>query len=116
MERWLYLKRKMHMNTELRAVKCKKLQTLYFISIQGRPTEASAEAKIKEYGELEAKDYIPGAEVLEEEANKEEGEDEGKQLFDQNVQSSVQWRQNAGLHGPILFIFYSRWLGERQYE
>lgn len=43
---------------------------------RGRPTEASAEAKIKEYGELEAKDYIPGAEVLEEEANKEEGEDE----------------------------------------
>lgn len=77
------------MNTELRGVKCKKLQTLYFISIQGRPTEASAEAKIKEYGELEAKDYIPGAEVLEEEANKEDGEDEGKQLLDQNVQISA---------------------------
>uniref|UniRef100_H3CQ09 Protein SDA1 n=1 Tax=Tetraodon nigroviridis TaxID=99883 RepID=H3CQ09_TETNG len=30
---------------------------------RGRPTEASAEAKIKDYGELEAKDYIPGAEV-----------------------------------------------------
>ncbi|KAG7237019.1 hypothetical protein INR49_032898 [Caranx melampygus] len=26
---------------------------------RGRPTEASAEAKIKDYGELEAKDYIP---------------------------------------------------------
>lgn len=49
--------------------------------VQGRPTEASAEAKIKEYGELEAKDYIPGAEVLEVE-RKEEEEDEGKQLFD----------------------------------
>lgn len=36
---------------------------------------------MKEYGELEAKDYIPGAEVLEVEC-KEEEEDEGKQLFD----------------------------------
>uniref|UniRef100_A0A4W6CDA3 Protein SDA1 n=1 Tax=Lates calcarifer TaxID=8187 RepID=A0A4W6CDA3_LATCA len=44
---------------------------------RGRPTEASAEAKIKDYGELEAKDYIPGAEVLEvEEENKEGEEDE----------------------------------------
>ncbi|KAM4719620.1 protein SDA1 homolog [Anableps anableps] len=44
---------------------------------RGRPTEASTEAKIKDYGELEAKDYIPGAEVLEvEEENKEEEEDE----------------------------------------
>uniref|UniRef100_A0A3B5KZB1 Protein SDA1 n=1 Tax=Xiphophorus couchianus TaxID=32473 RepID=A0A3B5KZB1_9TELE len=42
---------------------------------RGRPTEASKEAKIKDYGELEAKDYIPGAEVLEvEEENKEEDE------------------------------------------
>lgn len=46
--------------------------------LQGRPTEASTEAKIKDYGELEAKDYIPGAEVLEvEEESKEE--DEGEQ-------------------------------------
>ncbi|XP_054908582.1 protein SDA1 homolog [Poeciliopsis prolifica] len=44
---------------------------------RGRPTEASTEAKIKDYGELEAKDYIPGAEVLEvEEENKEEEGDE----------------------------------------
>ncbi|XP_070780639.1 protein SDA1 homolog isoform X2 [Enoplosus armatus] len=44
---------------------------------RGRPTEASVEAKIKDYGELEAKDYIPGAEVLEvEEGNKEGEEDE----------------------------------------
>lgn len=35
---------------------------------------------MKEYGELEAKDYIPGAEVLEVE-RKEEEEDEGRQLF-----------------------------------
>lgn len=36
------------------------------------------EAKIKDYGELEAKDYIPGAEVLEEEEENGEG-DEGEQ-------------------------------------
>lgn len=47
-------------------------------SVQGRPTEASVEAKIKDYGELEAKDYIPGAEVLEEEEENGE-EDEGEQ-------------------------------------
>ncbi|KAK5852164.1 hypothetical protein PBY51_023657 [Eleginops maclovinus] len=46
---------------------------------RGRPTEASAEAKIKNYGELEAKDYIPGAEVLEvEEVEKDpEKEEDG---------------------------------------
>uniref|UniRef100_A0A3P8TIR5 Protein SDA1 n=1 Tax=Amphiprion percula TaxID=161767 RepID=A0A3P8TIR5_AMPPE len=43
---------------------------------RGRPTEASAEAKIKDYGELEAKDYIPGAEVLEVEEEKKEGEED----------------------------------------
>lgn len=43
---------------------------------RGKPTEASAEAKIKDYGEVEAKDYIPGAEVLELEDKKEKNEDE----------------------------------------
>lgn len=43
---------------------------------RGKPTEASAEAKIKDYGEVEAKDYIPGAEVLELEDKKENNEDE----------------------------------------
>uniref|UniRef100_A0A8D3A200 Protein SDA1 n=1 Tax=Scophthalmus maximus TaxID=52904 RepID=A0A8D3A200_SCOMX len=42
---------------------------------RGRPTEASAEAKIKDYGELEAKDYIPGAEVLEVDGENKEGEE-----------------------------------------
>lgn len=31
---------------------------------RGRPTEASADLKAKQYGELEAKNYIPGTEVL----------------------------------------------------
>ncbi|XP_061603472.1 protein SDA1 homolog [Phyllopteryx taeniolatus] len=44
---------------------------------RGRPTEASLEAKVKDYGELGTKDYIPGAEVLEVEAEVKEGEDDG---------------------------------------
>ncbi|TNM92323.1 hypothetical protein fugu_019335 [Takifugu bimaculatus] len=47
---------------------------------RGRPTEASIEAKIKDYGELEAKDYIPGAEVLEvegEHKDEEEADEDG---------------------------------------
>ncbi|KAI2651547.1 hypothetical protein H4Q32_019671 [Labeo rohita] len=43
---------------------------------RGKPTESSKEAKIQNYGELEAKDYIPGAEVLEVEEKVGEEEDE----------------------------------------
>ncbi|XP_056114249.1 protein SDA1 homolog [Rhinichthys klamathensis goyatoka] len=43
---------------------------------RGKPTESSKEAKIQSYGELEAKNYIPGAEVLEAEENANEEEDE----------------------------------------
>ncbi|XP_070613006.1 protein SDA1 homolog [Erythrolamprus reginae] len=32
---------------------------------RGKPTEATSEAKIHEYGELDVKNYIPGAEILE---------------------------------------------------
>lgn len=46
---------------------------VYFVNVQGKPTEASVEARIHEYGELDAKDYIPGAEVLEVEDQKEKG-------------------------------------------
>ncbi|XP_011602900.1 protein SDA1 homolog [Takifugu rubripes] len=45
---------------------------------RGRPTEASKEAKIKDYGELEAKDYIPGAEVLEVEGEHKDEEEAGE--------------------------------------
>lgn len=52
---------------------------------RGRPTEASTEAKIKDYGELEAIDYIPGAEVLEvEEESKEEDEDGWESASDED--------------------------------
>ncbi|XP_050601028.1 protein SDA1 homolog [Macaca thibetana thibetana] len=45
---------------------------------RGKPTEASVEARVQEYGELDAKVYIPGAEVLEveKEENAENDEDE----------------------------------------
>lgn len=40
------------------------------------------EARIHEYGELDAKDYIPGAEVLEVENQEEKGENqEGRPFF-----------------------------------
>lgn len=44
---------------------------------RGKPTESSKEARIHNYGEMEAKDYIPGAEVLdvEEKVDGEEDED-----------------------------------------
>eukprot|EP00058_Branchiostoma_floridae_P023675 XP_002609165.1 hypothetical protein BRAFLDRAFT_126677 [Branchiostoma floridae] len=41
---------------------------------RGKPTEASAEAKALQYGEVDAKDYVPGAEVLPEEQPEPEGE------------------------------------------
>ncbi|NP_775337.1 protein SDA1 homolog [Danio rerio] len=44
---------------------------------RGRPTESSKEAKIHKYGELEAKDYIPGAEVLEAEKAEDEEDEDG---------------------------------------
>ncbi|XP_036385220.1 protein SDA1 homolog [Megalops cyprinoides] len=43
---------------------------------RGKPTEASVEAKIQDYGELQAKDFIPGAEVLELEGEKDGDEAE----------------------------------------
>lgn len=54
-----------------------------FVNVQGKPTEASVEARIHEYGELDAKDYIPGAEVLEVEDQKEKGgtQEEGWPFF-----------------------------------
>lgn len=62
--------------------------------VQGRPTEASIEAKIKDYGELEAKDYIPGAEVLEVEGEHkdEEEADEGEQQTNPVWYHSVQFK------------------------
>lgn len=56
------------------------------VNVQGKPTEASVEARIHGYGELDAKDYIPGAEVLEVEDQKEKGgsQEEGWPFFFKN--------------------------------
>uniref|UniRef100_A0A8D8TFG0 Protein SDA1 n=1 Tax=Cacopsylla melanoneura TaxID=428564 RepID=A0A8D8TFG0_9HEMI len=40
------------------------LPTLLHKRDRGRPTEASIELKVKQYGETDAKDYVPGAEAL----------------------------------------------------
>lgn len=32
--------------------------------LQGKPTEASIKSRVQEYGDLDAKDYIPGTELL----------------------------------------------------
>ncbi|XP_019621562.1 PREDICTED: protein SDA1 homolog isoform X2 [Branchiostoma belcheri] len=42
---------------------------------RGKPTEASAEVKALQYGEVDAKDYVPGAEVLPEEQPQQEDEE-----------------------------------------
>nr|XP_033816776.1 protein SDA1 homolog isoform X2 [Geotrypetes seraphini] len=60
---------------------------------RGKPTEASAEARIQEYGELDAKDYIPGAEVLEvEQEGKGDGEeDEWESTSLSDADSDGEW-------------------------
>uniref|UniRef100_W5UCB5 Protein SDA1 n=1 Tax=Ictalurus punctatus TaxID=7998 RepID=W5UCB5_ICTPU len=45
---------------------------------RGKPTESSSDARIHDYGELEAKDYIPGAEVLDVETEEPKGGDGDK--------------------------------------
>jgi hypothetical protein len=48
--------------------------------LQGRPTEATKEASVLTYGDIDRKDYIPGAEVLKtEEEIKQTKQDQGKQ-------------------------------------
>uniref|UniRef100_A0A4W3HD71 Protein SDA1 n=1 Tax=Callorhinchus milii TaxID=7868 RepID=A0A4W3HD71_CALMI len=50
---------------------------VFRLPIRGKPTEASLEAKCHEYGELDAKDYIPGAEVLEVEGVESKEDNDG---------------------------------------
>uniref|UniRef100_A0A2K6JSC6 Protein SDA1 n=1 Tax=Rhinopithecus bieti TaxID=61621 RepID=A0A2K6JSC6_RHIBE len=62
---------------------------------RGKPTEASIEARVQEYGELDAKDYIPGAEVLEveKEENAENDEDgwESTSLSEEEEDADGEW-------------------------
>ncbi|EHA99147.1 SDA1-like protein [Heterocephalus glaber] len=59
----------------------------------GKPTEASVEAIVQEYGELDAKDYIPGAEVLETE--KEEDAENGEDKWES---TSLSEEEEADVH------------------
>lgn len=52
---------------------------------QGRPTESSKDAKIQDYGQLEARDYIPGAEVLEVEKAEEEDDEGTREVFQKDM-------------------------------
>lgn len=45
---------------------------------QGKLTEASIEARIRKYGVLDAKDYIPGADALEFEKEENTDNNEGR--------------------------------------
>ncbi|XP_030046506.1 protein SDA1 homolog isoform X1 [Microcaecilia unicolor] len=59
---------------------------------RGKPTEASVKARIQEYGELDAKDYIPGAEVLEVEQEDKDGEeDEWESTSLSDADSDGEW-------------------------
>ncbi|KAL1457512.1 hypothetical protein WDU94_007733 [Cyamophila willieti] len=52
------------------------LPTLLHKRDRGRPTEASIELKVKQYGEIDAKDYVPGAEAL---VSGDKGKKKGKE-------------------------------------
>ncbi|XP_053411836.1 protein SDA1 homolog [Nycticebus coucang] len=62
---------------------------------RGKSTEASKEARVQEYGELDAKDYIPGAEILEveKEENAENDEDgwESASLSEDQEEADEEW-------------------------
>ena len=44
---------------------------------RGRPTEATIDLKRKEFGETDAAEFVPGAEVIEEEEDEDEDGEEG---------------------------------------
>uniref|UniRef100_A0A8C9EQM8 Protein SDA1 n=1 Tax=Pavo cristatus TaxID=9049 RepID=A0A8C9EQM8_PAVCR len=70
---------------------------------RGKPTEASVEARIHEYGELDAKDYIPGAEVLEVENQEEKG---GNQEED-GWESASMSEEDDGEDGEWIDVHHS---------
>lgn len=79
-----------------------------FVHVQGKPTEASVEARIHEYGELDAKDYIPGAEVLEVEDQKEKGgtQEEGWPFFFKNSGLGITITKILCGHGTGVCAFH----------
>nr|XP_006014173.2 PREDICTED: protein SDA1 homolog [Latimeria chalumnae] len=87
--------------------------------LQGKPTEASVEARVHKYGELDAKDYIPGAEVLEV-TNEDEGwesaslseENEDGDWIDVHHSSSEEQEEVVGDNHVCDHIFDKRSGGE----
>lgn len=47
----------------------------YYLCLQGRPTEATLEIVARQFGEVDAKEFVPGAEILLETENTESGND-----------------------------------------
>lgn len=47
----------------------------YYYYLQGRPTEATLEIVARKYGEVDAKEFVPGAEILLETEKSESGDD-----------------------------------------
>lgn len=81
------------------------------VYIQGKPTEASLEARIQEYGELDAKDYIPGAEILEVEKEEEgEREEEGwlvvciSVLYSNATKIQILYKKSCNLFLKIVMV------------
>jgi len=58
---------------------------------RGKPTEASEEIKVKQYGELDAKDFVPGTEVLEEDKGSENEEEFEEASDDESGSDSEEW-------------------------
>lgn len=61
---------------------------------RGKPTEATKELKPKQYGELDAKDFIPGAEALDEKPDDEDNKnnsDESEWETDSDAGSDGEW-------------------------
>uniref|UniRef100_G3U9H8 Protein SDA1 n=1 Tax=Loxodonta africana TaxID=9785 RepID=G3U9H8_LOXAF len=56
-----------------------------------KPTEASIETRVQEYGELDAKDYIPGAEILEAEKEEENAENDESASLSEEGDADGEW-------------------------
>ena len=67
---------------------------------RGRPTEATIDLKRKEFGETDAAEFVPGAEVIEEEEDEEgdesDAEDDSEEESDEEDWSSEEEEYDAG--------------------
>nr|XP_039258705.1 protein SDA1 homolog [Styela clava] len=60
---------------------------------RGRPTEASKDRQVVEYGQVIATDYVPGAEILPEEVEKDEEDNDGwESCSDEDNDSDGSWQ------------------------